>query len=1098
MLDWIHIPRPPWQDVRAPFFFLFCMVPLLCSTKETTAVTKQSEQYLSNKDYVAFENLPKTLDNSNISVKYLCSRPCTVHVDIVASSEFRTGVLVFKKRWKNEKHLHQLGIRSVKLKFPSSMVYRDDHIIKHSIDMSYAAVRAWVVHNDQVEPESRHNETMFYAVSKTFAVLDINPPHQRPYKDHQICASWFFEHIRMQKEKEFAVCPFETDVVMVLSSPLASSNEHSGLIKTFQPFKNRELEMRRQQFVKHYPKFTLSIWMYLLDYCNTKECGIFHHIDSNKLYATPLLFLTGKGQVHVQMQVAEEDDIAILSKFSLPLYQWVRLDLTVYRKMIILKTFLGQELENHRIQTYNLDKDISFDDTAGYMVLGGSKYVVAIEGFFGPVKYYRLRALQMDEISNLLPEHEIYHQIEDYYSRCMNVKDIVRLHSSILQESRSMETKSQSRNYYKDLYLKHGDRPTSKMVPWTQEDKTKYSNLFRLLSSKEWISCDFSKDPVVQFGKNIFGDSMKNLTYSSPHLGAVVPTLLDASCSGYHKASYLLAIMYEIGLGVPTDPAQALLYSLVGAQGEDRLALMKLGYKHLQGIDNHSLDLDIAFSYYMNVARKTPKDLLERHAEQAFVETIRLMEDDILKEQTRENDDIFLWLKQNAERGDAYAQHRLAQMLFWGQQGVTKNTKAALAWYERGALENENPVLMYDYAVLLFKGDGVPRNMKLALKLMKKSASKGQVEALNGLGWYYQHFKKDYVRAVKYWRKAYDKGNKDAAFNLGVMYLHGTYPGEPGANETRAFEFMSRASEGGHIEASINVAQYLITGIMESVPRNPKSAILLAKFVAEQNGNIGLIIRKAVNAYLDGSINEAFLNFVLTAEAGVEMSQTNLAYLCEERSELATVLVADICAWRYYNFSVHQHNPSTYALLKMGDMYYYGAKNQHRDLELSMKMYTQAALQGDAQGFFNLAQLVQEGISIPDYLLRHLKIETPVFSNRILVIELYERCQGHSNDEGVSPCTLVLLYLQLIDAWNVMVHSPLIYLLVFLILASFAVQCIYVVQDRAFLFRRVENLNTPPLEDNSNTTPSSEQREPSVRTDFAPQHSETRNRGLHR
>lgn len=31
---------------------------------------------------------------------------------------------------------------------------------------------------------------------------------------------------------------------------------------------------------------------------------------------------------------------------------------------------------------------------------------------------------------------------------------------------------------------------------------------------------------------------------------------MDSSCCGYHKASYLLAIAYEIGLGVPSDPAQ--------------------------------------------------------------------------------------------------------------------------------------------------------------------------------------------------------------------------------------------------------------------------------------------------------------------------------------------------------------------------------------------------------------------------------------------------------------------------------------------------------------------------------------------------------------
>ncbi|KAM3938148.1 protein sel-1 homolog 3 [Leptodactylus fuscus] len=1091
MLHWTLI------GARAHFLLLLCMVPLLCSTKETASVTKQSEQYLNSIDYVAIEDLPKTLANTNISVEYLCSGPCTVHLDVVASSEFRIEIIVFKKRWKNEQNLHQLQRRSVKLKFPSSMVYRDDFFMKNSIDIHYAVIRAWVVHNADVGTEVRHNETMFYAVAKTYAVLDVSPPHQRPYKDHRICMSWFYEHLRKLEEKAILVCPLETDAVTFLPFPLVSSNEHSGLIKIFDTFTNRDLERRRRQLVSHYPMFTVSIWIYLLDYCTNKECGIFHHVDTNKMYATPLLFLTDKGQVHVQMQLTEGNDIATVSKFHLPLYQWVRLDVTISRKLIILSTFLGQELKSSDRQSFSVDEDIYLDDTDGYMTLGGSKYVVGIDGFFGPVKYYRLRALQMDQISNPLPDDKIYRQIDDYYSRCMRVREIVRLHSSILQDKREMETKCQAQNYYNDLYLNYKERPTTKMVPWTQEEQNKYSNLFSLLSTNDRVSWDFLNDPVVQFGKYIFEETMKNLSHSLHHLKDAVPNLLDASCSGYHKASYLLAVMYEIGLGVPSDPAEALLYNLVGAQGDDRLALLKLGYKHFQGIDNHTLDLDVSFSYYMNVAKKTPKDRLTRNADQAFVETIRLMDEDILKEQTRENDDLFLWLKQNAERGDVYAQHRLAQMLFWGQQGVTKNTRAAIEWYERGALENEEPVIMYDYAVLLFKGDGVQMNKKMALKLMKKSAAKGQVEALNGLGWYYHNFRKDYIRAVKYWRKAYEKGNADAAFNLGVMYLYGTYPGEDGANETQAYEFMLKASEGGHLEASINVAQYLMTGILDGVQRNPSTAILLAKFVAEQNGNIGLVIRKAVNAYLDGALDEAFLNLILTAEAGVEMSQTNVAYLCEEHLALPTTPLGHICSWRYYNMSVHQHNPSNYALLKLGDMYYYGCTNQHKDLELSMKLYTRAALQGDSQGFFNLGQLAQEGISIPEYLLRHLKIETSLYdNNHSLAIQLYERCQNHSSDESISPCTLVLLYLQLTDTWYFMLKSSLVHVLVSVILATFTLQCIFSLQGNILEYRRVHNVHSsPPSENNPNATPRAEQTDGNS---FVPPHSETRNMDLTR
>lgn len=41
---------------------------------------------------------------------------------------------------------------------------------------------------------------------------------------------------------------------------------------------------------------------------------------------------------------------------------------------------------------------------------------------------------------------------------------------------------------------------------------------------------------------------------------------------------------------------------------------------------------------------------------QAFVETIRLMDDELLKAQTKENGDVFMWLKHEATRGNAAAQ----------------------------------------------------------------------------------------------------------------------------------------------------------------------------------------------------------------------------------------------------------------------------------------------------------------------------------------------------------------------------------------------------------------------------------------------------------
>lgn len=59
---------------------------------------------------------------------------------------------------------------------------------------------------------------------------------------------------------------------------------------------------------------------------------------------------------------------------------------------------------------------------------------------------------------------------------------------------------------------------------------------------------------------------------------------------------------------MPVDFFQGLLYSLVGAQGNERLSVMNLGYKHYQGINNYPLDLELSYAYYSNIAIKTSLD----------------------------------------------------------------------------------------------------------------------------------------------------------------------------------------------------------------------------------------------------------------------------------------------------------------------------------------------------------------------------------------------------------------------------------------------------------------------------------------------------------
>ncbi|XP_062963851.1 protein sel-1 homolog 3 isoform X2 [Cynocephalus volans] len=1040
--------RPAWA------LLLLCYLNFVPSlgrqTSLTTSVIPKAEQSVAYKDFIYFTVFEGNVRNvSEVLVEYLCSQPCIVSLEAVVSSEFRSSIPVYKKRWKNEKHLHTSRTQIVHVKFPSIMVYRDDYFIRHSISVSVVILRAWITHKySGGDLNVKWEENLLHAVARNYTLLKTVPPFERPFKDHQVCLEWNMDYIWNLRANKIPQCPLENDVLALLGFLYASSGENTGIVKKLPRFQNRELEATRHQRMD-YPVFTVSLWLYLLHYCKSNLCGILYFVDSNEMYGTPSVFLTEEGHLHIQMHLVKGEDLAIKTKFIVPLKEWFRLDICFNGGQIVVTTSIGQDLKSYHNQTISFQEDFHYNDTAGYFIIGGSRYVAGIEGFFGPLKYYRLRSLHPEQIFNPLLENQLADQIKVYYKRCAEVQEIISVYRSTIQPGDERQEVCDLHNSYLDLKRRYGRPLTCRAFPWEKELRDKHASLFQaLLDMDLWTVPRNQNESVLEIGGRIFEKAVKRLSSIDGlhQISSVVPFLMDSSCCGYHKASYYLAVFYETGLNVPRDQLQGMLYSLVGGQGSERLSSMNLGYKHYQGVDNYPLDWELSYAYYSNIATKTPLDQHTLQGDQAYVETIRLKDDEILKVQTKEDGDVFMWLKHEATRGNAAAQQRLAQMLFWGQQGVAKNPEAAIEWYAKGALETEDPALIYDYAIVLFKGQGVKKNRRLALELMKKAASKGLHQAVNGLGWYYHKFKKNYTKAAKYWLKAEEMGNPDASYNLGVLYLDGIFPGVPGRNQTLAGEYFHKAAQGGHIEGTLWCSLYYITGNLETFPRDPEKAV----------------------------VHEALLYYVLAAETGIEVSQTNLAHICEERPDLARRFLGVNCVWRYYNFSVFQIDAPSFAYLKMGDLYYYGHQNQSQDLESSVQMYAQAALDGDSQGFFNLALLIEEGAIIPHHILDFLEIDPTIHSNNISILrELYERCWSHSNEESFSPCSLAWLYLHLRLIWGAVLHSALIYFLGTFLLS---VLIAWTVQH----FQSVSDGSSPPIAAQASLDPTASTANPAV------------------
>ncbi|XP_078512390.1 protein sel-1 homolog 3-like [Lissotriton helveticus] len=964
-----------------------------------------------------------------LQVLYYCPRRQIVVFEILASSLTKSSVPVFKKLWVCGPHETRRQ-RVVKLEFPDHMVFREDYFIKHSIYILDVLIRAWIIEIPDTSlllgfsVSSLGLDSSFQrAIARTFVFLHAPTPYSRPYKQHTRTLRWDQEMIWRIWKDRLNQCPAEEEVGQLLTFLYASSGENYGIVRTFGPYNNQVLEAKRKSITTSV-HCTFTTWVYLTLYCPLEYCGVLYHLDLQNNYASPALLLTNTGVLHVQIMMRSGRPSAFKTQFTIPLHHWcwLKLDLDGVTSSITIACEHGKIYN----MLYRFEEDIFMDDTTGPFFLGGSPLVLGIEGFYGPSFFYRTHnqpAFKASEFA--LPDLIASLDLPRWFKKCRRFKDecLAKMQTFLLQ-ARDQWQQESCHDVYKEYIVRYKEvHPGPQSREWEAPYRRSRATVFKILNMMVMKRGDWKMN-LESVGQALYQSFEKQAMtqLGMAHLKRWLPLLLQAACLGFHPSFFLASVLYQTGLGVKVDTTKALRFSLISAQAGERLSLMWLGHKHHLGADGFPVDYDLSYGYYSNIARKTMMDRQNPNRDQAFVEVIHLIDDNILKQQTKENEDLFLWLRYQARQGVTAAQHAVSRMLFWGQQGISSNLKAAVKFYERGATKLKDPVLMYDYGVVLLRGQGVKQDIPKALTFLKESAEKNFVPAINSLGWYYERYEKDEARAAEFWHKADDLGDKEAPFNLGILYSQGHYPGKP-KDEFAAYRYFWKSATRGHIDAAVHLSIYWSQGIPGAVPRLPLDAVLWTKWASEQNGYLGAILRKALDGYLHQSWPKALLHYIQAAEAGFSAAQFNMAYLCEMDPEgLVSRYMAEDCILKYYNLSVYADQPASYAQIKMGDLLSTAHPKRKRDITTAIKMYKDAAMQQDPQGLYSLGILVEEGVLIPHATLRELGFNGSARANTFtILVELYRRCRDHEKDVAYMPCSLALLNVHLKYIW--MFHS---------------------------------------------------------------------------
>ncbi|XP_039985928.1 protein sel-1 homolog 3 [Xiphias gladius] len=967
-----------------------------------------SMQVVWGLDTVTLLNPPEEpLPDHLLEVLYSCDEPATVKLDCIVS--FDTGIT-------STLLLGQWGcvpgdskVRTVELGLPDWLVYQADGIVPHSQWVLSCILRASVRH-------TAHDDTEGSVAAQDAAALQPKPNFGRPVKRHRLCISWSARMLQLTPQFLKEQCPVERETVHLLSSIYASTGERFGITKTLGPYSSEVLEHLRVEAVP-FAWCSFSIWVFVTGRCRESMCGVFHHIDSDNNYATPALFLTTSGQLHVQMNGGSRESSAVLSPFTVPVGEWCRLGLTLRGGAVTVSMVcVDREQRTSRSTEHVLRHAVSLDDTEGYFVIGGGNYVRGMEGFFGPVVYYRNRASPRSTFEAVLPDVIQDADLSGWLRTCRELRlDLAaKIRGYSLRAKRTTESDTCFDAFHQWM-IEDRAPSDSQCEQWeaTAPHRRQAAKLSKLLAFKHggkrvsW--------PAV--GRALYSLSLHRLARagSTGAVGGVLPLLLQAGCLADDRALRTASVLYSAGLGVGKRPDKAWLLALLAAQRDDRLALLHLGHLHLQGLHGLPADPDLAYAYYANIAKQTTLDRQNPTPEQTFVEAVYLNHNEELDLQTSEDHHIFQWLKLQARRGAAEAEQAVARMLFWGQQGVSPNIQKAVRHYERGAVQWEDPVSMYDYGIVLLQGQGVEKDVPKAVTFLKKAKDQGFVPAINALAWYYEHFERDYEQAVQLWEQADLLESPDAALNLGVMYSQGLYPGKA-ADQYMAYKYYLKSAERGHIRAALHLADIWTTGLPGRVNRRPSDAVLWVKWAAEHNGYLGSVLRKALDSYLQSDMFSSLLYYMVAAESGYAAAQFNVAYLCEQNSgRFLDPAFASNCMWRYYNLTIQSQNPDTDALIRMGDLMYEGQVDGQKDLFPAAEMYKLAALRNNPQGWYSLGRLAEEGYRLPLSVLSELGLsELYLADTSFLLSILYKRCRDSEDTDSYLPCSLALfnVYLQ--------------------------------------------------------------------------------------
>ena len=159
-----------------------------------------------------------------------------------------------------------------------------------------------------------------------------------------------------------------------------------------------------------FPKVTFSTWLYLTSYCKepgNQRCAVLCRTNDRGVDQTPSIFITETGAVVFASQLTTGPADLVLSGFTLPLQQWVSIQLNLHKQQVQI-VVRDRGLKEIGTLFYTFEQEMVMDYAAYGWNVGGNLWHISVAGAVGMTDIYVNQHVDVGAITWPTPIHVMF------------------------------------------------------------------------------------------------------------------------------------------------------------------------------------------------------------------------------------------------------------------------------------------------------------------------------------------------------------------------------------------------------------------------------------------------------------------------------------------------------------------------------------------------------------------------------------------------------------------------------------------------------------------------------------------------------------------